>query len=335
MKVGIFIGKFMPLHKGHVRSIIEAYTKCDKLYVLLCYKDSDPIPRFERELALSKLISDLDNVDHYIIDETNVPEYPNGFEIMCNKFRTVVENKIDYVFCGEKDYIDGFNKFMPEAEVILLDPNRSIVPISATKIRSSPYKYWEFISDYIKNYYTKKILITGTESCGKSTISKLLCKINDYELISEYGREYVETILDGDESHMKPEDFSNIISKHRLNEEYTFKFSNKKVVISDTDSIVTEYYYKLYLGVSPDYKIYHDPNRYDLVFLLSPTVKWVDDGMRMNGDQDKRFENHEVLKKLYLSNGFGYYDSKIIEVTGTDYDSRLNFINNKINEILK
>jgi HTH-type transcriptional repressor of NAD biosynthesis genes len=69
MATGIFIGKFMPLHKGHERSIIEAYTKCDKLYILLCFRSTDPIPRYIREYALSKFLLDLDNADYMVIYE--------------------------------------------------------------------------------------------------------------------------------------------------------------------------------------------------------------------------------------------------------------------------
>lgn len=50
MKRGLVIGKFMPLHKGHIALIEFATTKCDELIVSMSYTDTDPIdPRLRFE----------------------------------------------------------------------------------------------------------------------------------------------------------------------------------------------------------------------------------------------------------------------------------------------
>ena len=63
-----------------------------------------------------------------------------------------------------------------------------------------------------------------------------------------------------------------------------------------------------------------DPNRYDVVILLTPDVKWVSDGFRLNGEDEKRWRLHQLLKQMYIDRGFG---DKIIEVSG-NYNERLN-----------
>jgi HTH-type transcriptional repressor of NAD biosynthesis genes len=36
-KTGVFVGKFFPPHKGHLKAILESYTKCETLYVVLSH----------------------------------------------------------------------------------------------------------------------------------------------------------------------------------------------------------------------------------------------------------------------------------------------------------
>ena len=72
-----------------------------------------------------------------------------------------------------------------------------------------------------------------------------------------------------------------------------------------------------------------DPNKYDVVFLLKPDVTWVNDGQRLNGDQEKREALHERLKHMYIERGF---EDKIVEIGG-NYNERLNSIINHLGGI--
>lgn len=62
--------------------------------------------------------------------------------------------------------------------------------------------------------------------------------------------------------------------------------------------------------------------------MLKPTVKWVDDGMRYNSEQNLREQLHEKLKNMYLNKGF-----KILEIGG-NYSDRLDEIIKIVNEML-
>ena len=44
----------------------------------------------------------------------------------------------------------------------------------------------------------------------------------------------------------------------------------------------------------------NDPNKYDLIIALEPTVPWVADGMRELGDPAVRQQSFEQLMALYL-----------------------------------
>ena len=106
-----------------------------------------------------------------------------------------------------------------------------------------------------------------------------------------------------------------------------------RICFFDTDAVVTSYYANIYLGHEVSaVKRFIDPSRYDLVFFMSPDVKWVDDGLRFLGDQDQRWKLHKILKDLYLNAGFD--PNKIIDVSG-NYTQRLDAILNTIDSIIK
>ncbi|WP_459609991.1 AAA family ATPase, partial [Bilophila wadsworthia] len=60
-----------------------------------------------------------------------------------------------------------------------------------------------------------------------------------------------------------------------------------------------------------------DNDRFDLVILLDNSTKWVDDGMRLIGDEKRRQDFQNLLKKLYAENHIPY-----VEVTASDYETR-------------
>jgi HTH-type transcriptional repressor of NAD biosynthesis genes len=62
-----------------------------------------------------------------------------------------------------------------------------------------------------------------------------------------------------------------------------------------------------------------DPEKYDVLLYLSPDVKWVADGQRLNGDQARRERLNHRLLDMYAE--FGFAD-KIMVVSG-DYSQRL------------
>ena len=92
------------------------------------------------------------------------------------------------------------------------------------------------------------------------------------------------------------------------------------VCFFDTDAVVTNYYSELYMGHrNPLVEAYIDPNKYDVLFFLTPDVEWVADGQRLNGDQQRREMLNQRLLDMYRECGFG---DKIVFISG-DYNQRL------------
>lgn len=328
--VGVMYGKFLPPHRGHLNAIINSATKCYKLYVVIsdnkyltesiCKEYNLPIMNAKLRLKwLSIELQDLPHIKVITLDESNIPLYPNGWEEWASLLEKTVPERFDVIFGGEIDYIQGNSKYFPYATYEVFDYPRSIFPISATEIRKNPYAHWDYILGSARGFFSKKILITGTESCGKTTLTKYLAKTFYTSWSNEVGRYYAGRYLGGNEDAFTDDDFLSISYKQKDQDEDAIRTSNK-LVFFDTDAVVTDYYSRLYMGHSNKKVVqFIDPLKYDLVFIMTPSVEWVADGQRRNGKDEERQALHSMLYSMYLE--FGFDKSKIIEIDG-NYDER-------------
>ncbi len=58
MKRGLVIGKFLPIHDGHIALINFAASQCDELIVSMSYTDQDPIPADLRFSWIKEIFKD-------------------------------------------------------------------------------------------------------------------------------------------------------------------------------------------------------------------------------------------------------------------------------------
>lgn len=330
--VGVFPGKFIPPHRGHLNSIINAATQCKKLYVVV--SDNDRITKLEckknklrpmdlaiRAKWLSIELQSFKHIEVLMLDETEVPDYPNGWGMWARKLIELIPEKFDVIFGGEPEYLEQHVVNFPGIKYEIFDYKRARYPISATKIRDNPLKYWDYILGSSRYNFAKRVLITGTESCGKSTITNYLGKIYHTSWTNEVGRYYSEKYLGGNENVFSIEDFEHIAFMQYMEDNKALKTCNK-VVFFDTDAVVTQYYLYEYLReYSKNIEQFIDPGKYDKVLLFTPDTEWVDDGLRFLSDQDLRWQLHKKLKQMYTDYGFG--EGKIVEISG-NYKQRLN-----------
>ena len=339
-KVGVYFGKMIPPHRGHLNAILSAATQVQKLYVVVSdnkYKtqricNEAGIPEIPVNLRMQWLKQELQDMPHIKVvklDESDIPEYPNGWSEWTSLLQKAVNEDINAFFCGEHEYVENLKKYFPTSEVNLYDPERTNYNISATKIREDVIANWEHILGPARPFFAKKVLIAGSESCGKTTLTKALAKLYCTSWSEEVGRYYAQKYLGGDETIFTDNDFARI-ARQQLEQDYEALRSCNKICFFDTDATITQYYSILYMGHrNAEVESCIDPNKYDVVFLLKPDVTWVNDGQRLNGDQEKREKLHERLKHMYIERGF---EDKIIEIGG-NYNERLNSIINHLGGI--
>ena len=318
-KIGVFPGKFSPPHRGHLTEILKAGTQCEKLYVVVSHRDSSEFTLKQKLKWLSIELSGLAHIKVVGLDETRIPEYPYGWQEWAIKLSETVE-PFDVIFGGEPEYADvGYTKYFPHVKYALFDKSVSGYPISATEIKGSPYKNWDYILGAAREFFVKRVLVTGTESCGKTTLAKTLAKIFHTSWAEEEGRFYSTKYFGGNESVFEPDDFYSICWEQKQIDARAIKAANK-IAFFDTDAVVTQFYCKMYLGEhNPKIETMIDPGAYDLVLFMEPDVKWVADGFRWNDKDKVRRELHGELLEMYKERGFG---GKIVEIGG-NYQERL------------
>ena len=329
-QVGVYFGRFCPPHRGHLYQIIDASTRCEKLIVVIsdnrhqteqiCREAGLPVITYQlRKQWLCQQVQDMPHIEVRVLDETDIAVYPDGWPAWAARMREVVPEHIDAFFMGDADDEPTLRTFFPESHIVLFDPSRTRYPISATEIRRDILNNWHYILGPARPFFAKKILIAGTESCGKTTLTKCLAKLYNTSWSEEVGRYYARDYLGGDESIYTDEDFGRMAYLQAEQDYHALRTANK-VCFFDTDAVVTNYYSELYMGHrNRMVEAYINPDRFDLLLFMTPDVKWVDDGMRLNGDQGRREMLNNRLVDMYREFGFG---AKLVFVGG-DYNQRL------------
>lgn len=333
-KIGMYGGSFNPLHLGHVNDIIMAANQCEKLYVVLSNtNDPNEIDNRERLMWLKNITLDMENVEVFEIFDKNESKETYDWQIGANDIKNYIGEKIDAVFSGD-DY-KGRNiweTLYPESEIVYFPRNE--ICISSTDIRNNPFKYYDYLPKVVQKYYTKKVCIIGTESCGKTTLVRNLAQVFNTTHVEEAGRYICDDA--GGIDNMQPYHYFEILFKHKELEKEALSNANK-VLLIDTDSLITLYYYQLGFGDTNELNSAFEDiakgisvlNNYDLYLFLEPDVKWVQDGTRTYGDKEVREKNNKKLKKIFDDNNIKY------EVIKGSYQERYEKSKNLIRKLIK
>lgn len=321
--VGFLGGKFLPFHLGHVYFIVAASNMVDELYVILsssknrdrqlCERDGIKyIPDDVRFSWIGEAVNNLDNVKLVHIEDDQWDENYD-WDTGADMIKKAIGKPIDFVFSSEESYDEHFKRNYPNSKHVIIDSGREVVNISGTELRRNLYDHWDKLPEYVRKYFVKKVVVVGTESCGKSTLVMKLAKLYNTNFVEEVGRKYCEKYSD----RLTKEMFNLIAMEHYLEQEEKTTNSNK-VLFVDTEAVVTQFYLNKYFKGEKSQLIEEIAKiqNYDLVIFLEPDVEWVDDGLRYEGHEDIRKQNNEEMKKMFSDRGI-----KFVTISG-NYSER-------------
>jgi HTH-type transcriptional regulator, transcriptional repressor of NAD biosynthesis genes len=293
MRKGLVIGKFMPVHKGHLALIDFALENCDDLTVLLCHHLGEPIAGPLRESWLTQIFLYQTRVsivsleyDPNRLTETSVPE-PSYAKAWAATVKELVTS-VDLVFSSEA-YGELFASFMG-AEHKMFDAPRTLVPVSASSIRQKPFVYWAYLPPEVQPYFVRKVALIGSESTGKSTLAERLAAHYKTTFVPEMAREVI-----GHTNDCTPADLLQIATLHAATILDKTKQANK-ILFCDTELTITKSY-ALFLFQEelrvPEW--IEKANQCDLYLFLDTACPFVQDGTRMDETQ------REALGEAHLA----------------------------------
>ena len=315
-RVGVVFGSFAPLHQGHLDLIMRAKKENDGgCIVISCGYNGDKgeplMPHAKRYRYVREFFADDDLVAVYSINDTEIgiDKYPDGWNGWMKEFESIWSKAIKWNivlkegqgeilvppqrvwYVGDEIYYKDLTERFGE-EAVLVD-RVSDNPICATMIRENPIKHWDKITFPFRRVFSTNILICGTASEGKSTLTADLGKYFNAPYSYEWARDYMRESCVADWELDGADYMAFLEGQYNLNKKLINSPANHGVFFADTDSMVTRMYAEYYakdktcaltqaefekIAVMADELT--RKSRWDKIYLLCPHGVFVDDHER-------------------------------------------------------
>jgi NadR type nicotinamide-nucleotide adenylyltransferase len=298
MKIGLTLGKFAPLHKGHQFVIETALREVDHLIVIIynCPEVID-IPLSTRAGWIRTLypkVEVIESLDGPLIvgDTKEIREMHETYLL------GAVGNRGITHFYSSEFYGDHVSRAFCAIDR-RIDPDRAAVPISATMIRSDPFRYREFLDPVVYRSLVTNVLFLGAPSSGKTTLAKACAETFNTVWMPEYGREYWDDHQVN--RRLSLEQLVEIAEGHLIREDALLLDANR-YLFTDTNALTTYMFSKYYHGtVHPKLAVLADSAwpRYDIVILCGIDIPY-DDTEDRSGDPMRQVFQQDMIKELLL-----------------------------------
>ena len=175
---GLIVGKFHPPHAGHDLLVRTASHASLWVSVLVLAHPDEYLDLNDRVAWMREMFADLDNVeviggiDPHPIDYNDASVWDLHEDVFRTTLATANEVPVTAVFSSENYGLELARRF--HAINVAVDPERRLVDISATRIRSDPVGCWGHLPPAVRGGLCRRAVFVGAESTGTTTLSRAL-----------------------------------------------------------------------------------------------------------------------------------------------------------------
>lgn len=323
---GLVVGKFSPLHRGHMYLIEAAAFACDEIVVIgysvpeFAGCTAERRERWLRALYPKALIVVPTDAKLRLLlrDSADFPQVPRN-EDAADRHRRFcaallgehLGTTVDVVFSSE-DYGDAFaavltceqrrrDRAAPVVAHVCVDQARRFVPISGTELRADVHGNRRFLHPEVYASFVERVCFLGAESTGKSTLAETLARESGTTFVAEYGRErWLER-----GGRLEFSDYLTIAQTQLAREETACRDPRtQRLVFCDTSPLTTWLYQTMDCGEADPAVARAAERKYAHTFLCAPDFPLVQDGTRR--DAAFRVAQHRRYRKELASRGIPF-----------------------------
>lgn len=323
---GLVVGKFCPLHRGHMFLIERALQACDEVLVISYTK-----PGFARCATDTRdgwLAGLFPGVRRLVVDDawlgaalsrgeiTHPVALPHNDapaavhrEFCAWLCRTFGGGPVDAVFTSE-EYGDGFAAVLSadfsarsgrahRVEHVCVDLARGAVPVSGTAVRSDPAAWRDFLEPLVYADLVDRVCILGGESSGKTTLVEALAAALGTVAVPEVGR----TRWEEKGGHFVYADM-RAIAEDQVALEIALAQHTPGPLVCDGSALTTVFYSEDGYGRVDPLVERLGRRRYTHTFVCAPDFPFVQDGTRR--DAAFRQRQHDWYLATLAHRGVDY-----------------------------
>jgi NadR type nicotinamide-nucleotide adenylyltransferase len=312
--IGLVVGKFAPLHRGHEALIAFAQSQCEQLLVLsYTNPEFEPALPAQRRAWLQALFPQVESV---VIDDDWLQQRGVALRLLPNDaadaahqrflaqlLRDVLSRPVDALFASE-DYVHATAALLAQVlhrpvAAVPFDPARAGVPISASRVRAQPHRHRRFVDPRVYASFVSRIALVGAESTGKTTLARDLAAHYGSVWVAEYGRELWE-----EQAGVLTEADLLRIARTQVAREIALLAQAHQVLACDTTPLVTQCYADAMFGRCDEALRALSQRPYAHWFLCEPDFPLVQDGTRR--DETFRQWQHRWYEARLAERGIAF-----------------------------
>lgn len=242
---GLVVGKFWPLHRGHSNLIDTALGKCERVTVQVIANSNQDIPIETRV----NWIREVHPRAHVVsaTDDTPVDfDDPAIWDRHMRVINALLDAPVDAVFTSDEYGVELARRL--NAEWVQVDRGRRANAVSGTAVRADLESYWNELSPCVRAYYVRRVVITGAESTGTTTLAQALAAHFGCGYVAEYGRDWTLIRPGGPFAPWRSEEFVRVAQTQMANEGAAARTTPNRWLVCDTDALATTLWHERYMG---------------------------------------------------------------------------------------